>query len=186
MNISHSELTNYQLQFEGKRRGLVALNNSEPFESKRLVVDHTILLHTGHDLPNALDISGASVYFSDVEIFGANQSRSIVVVTEESNVTMISSTFIENNVQSKKSSIIKILNSSVTMRNCTLTNNTGHSGGVLFAHKSKINIAHSTFTGNKARDSGGAIYSTTVAANITKCTFENNWGTISRRSHLYV
>ena len=168
MNISNSELTNYLLQFEGKR-------NSEPVESKKLVVDHSRLLHTGHDLPNALDISGASVYFTGVEVFGANQSRSIVVVKEESTVTMINSTFIENNVQSKKLSIIEILSSSVMMRNCTFTNNTGHSGGVIFADKSKISIAHSTFTGNEARDSGGAIYSTTIAANITKCTFENNW-----------
>ena len=175
MNISHSHLTNYQLQFEGKRRRLMGLDSLENFESRKLVVNSSRLLGIGHDLSNALEISGASVYFTDIEVFGANQNRSIVVVKEESNVTFNNSVFIGNNVQSKKSSSIKILSSSVWIEKCTFTDNTGHSGGVLYVHNSKINIVHSTFTGNKARDSGGAIYSIMVAINITNCTFENNW-----------
>ena len=175
MNISHSELTNYELQFEGKRRSLTVLNNLEPIESRKLVIDYCKLHHKGHDLPNVLDISVASVYFWNTEVFGSNQNTSIVVIKEGSNATVINSTFIGNDVQGKKSSIVKISGSSARIENCVFIDNNGYSGGVLYARHSEINIAHSTFTGNKARDSGGAIYSITVAINITNCTFENNW-----------
>ena len=153
----------------------MGLDNLQSHESRKLVVDSSRLLRIGHDLPNALDISGASVYLTDIEIFGANQNKSIVVVKEGSKVTFNNSIFIGNNVQSKESSIVKILSSSVGIENCAFTDNTGYSGGVLYVHNSKINIAHSSFTGNKARDSGGAIYSATVTINITNSTFENNW-----------
>ena len=164
MNISFSNLTNYLLQFEGKRST----------EARKLVVDHSRLLHTGHDLPNRLNISGALVYFNDIEVLETNQNRSIVEVKEGSKVTVMNSTFRENDVQSKKSSIFIILGSSVKIENCTFINNIGYSGGALYAHDSKINITNSSFIGNHARNSGGAIYSITVVISITNCTFENN------------
>ena len=153
----------------------MGLDNSESFESRKLIVDYSRVLYIGHDFPNGLDISGASVYFRDTEFCGSNQNRSIVVIKEGSKATVINSNFIGNTVQGKKSSIVKISDSSVRIENSTFSDNTGYSGGVLYARDSKINIAQSTFTGNKARNSGGAIFSITAEVNINKCTFENNW-----------
>ena len=105
MNISHSNLTNYLLQFEGRKNSLRAFSNLESIDSRKLVVDHSKLFHTDHNCPIALDITGALVYFDNIEVFGANQNRSIVVVKGGSKISMINSIFMGNDVQSKKSSI---------------------------------------------------------------------------------
>ena len=74
----------------------------------------------------------------------------------------------------KKTYLFKISNSKVTIRNLILKNGKSDNGGAIFSTKSTLTIENCTFSNNKATNKGGAIYVYSGKLNVDKSTFKSN------------
>ena len=64
--------------------------------------------------------------------------------------------------------------STVTLDNCTFSQNSAKLGGAVYLNEGNLNIKNSLFTDNYAEDSGGAIYCDNVSVSISNTKFINN------------
>lgn len=69
------------------------------------------------------------------------------------------SVFEENGHLRRAGRAILLINSTASISNCLFIGNTGYYGGAFCAFDSTINVDHTTFTGNKADEDGGAMWS---------------------------
>ena len=71
-------------------------------------------------------------------------------------------------------SIIQIANTTAKFINITLINNTGLSGGAIYASSSNLQFDSCTFENNRALQSGGAVYLQHSTSHFNHCSFLHN------------
>ena len=104
-------------------------------------------------------------------------------VVDSHSVAVTDCEFVTNRAVDRGGAIYKVtghtvLDSSVTFDGCTFTGNAATHGGALYAtahlRREVFSIANGLFTGNRAHESGGAIYGDYLPFTAVNCTFAGN------------
>ena len=179
MEIINCTLTNYKLLFKGAEKSSPSLKKKDIRHDsfKHLSINHSKLQNKiiGKVSPVILmNISRASVYFYNMEIYGAKQDVS-VIEAQESKLFFMYCNFNQNAVNHYTQAVIMIKQSKAVIANSTFTENVGHGRGIIYAFKAIINMTLSSFERNQANySSGGVIYSEKANITILNSIFKYN------------
>ena len=169
---------------------VVAIDGSGDFTSIQQAIDYVLSGDTINISPGTyrenLVIAGKSVSLigqggaGSVIIDGSRAGSVIVYINTKSDARLDGMT-IQNGVSSLRDGGggINFTNSSLTVTNCTIKNNSSpeYGGGIICDEASSPQIINCTITENFARISGGGISCNSSSPTVTDCTITNNFTT---------
>ena len=155
----------------------------------------TTSIINGYGIDRVLQISGATATIENVKITGGTAG---IVVDSSSSITVINSTISDNagsGIDADYSSSVALINStvsdnassgisayfaSIALTNSTVSRNTGHNGGGIWAGTpsaytttTTVTLTNSAISGNRA-NIGGGIYSDSAVVGLYNVTIANN------------
>lgn len=140
---------------------------------------HTI---DGNHTARIFNVINCTLTIKNITLINGNATNGGAIYSENSNLTLINSTFINNTVRSNsynggaiynKNSTLKVINSTFINNTVMATYTYGNGGAIYSTSNSNVTVVNSTFTNNRARQ-GGAIYVDTGVINISDSKFEDN------------
>lgn len=169
LNIFDSTLIGYKLKFQG--------GQNRKSHKNALACSNSNLNGNSEEDVMSIMISNSEAKFENVLVSNANQSVSVIKITNHSSLILNNSQFTINSIlHQNKTALITMDQSHLKVESCLFQNNSGQNGGVLYVtSQSNVQIFESNFSGNSATSNGGVIFAESYVDSLIKdCSFSKN------------